>query len=128
MQIGSMAQFLTVLLIFLLVLFLAWYSAKIVARYQKGAMSSKGNIEVVDAFRLSQTQVVEILRIGDRYVAVALGKDGVSRLGEWKQDEIKLDLTEKTAGEGGGSFRQLLEQIGKRKSRDEETHQSDESK
>lgn len=119
MPVGSLAQFLTVLLIFLLVLFLAWYSARIVARYQKGAASSQGNIEVVDAYRLSQSQVIELLKIGDRYVAVALCKDGVTRLGEWKEGEIELKFTEKTAAQPAGSFRQLLDRFGKNKEADD---------
>ena len=125
MQIGSLAEPITVLLIFLLVVFLAWYSARIVARYQKGAASAKGNIEVVDAYRLSQSQVIELLRIGDRYVAVALCKDGVTRLGEWKQGEIELELTEKTAGESGINFRSFLDRFGKRKETDEEVKDQD---
>lgn len=114
--IGSLAQFLTVLIIFLFVLALTWYSTRLIARYQKSGASAHGNIEIVEAFRLSQTQVVEILRVADRYLAVAVSKDQVTKLGEWKTDELPLVIPE--ASESGAKsldFKALLEKYGRKK-------------
>ena len=114
--IGSLAQFLTILIIFLFVLALTWYSTRLIAKFQKSGANAHGNMEIVEAFRLSQTQVVEILRIADRYVAIAVSKDQVTKLGEWKMDELPLVIPEAPEQSGAKvSFKALLEKYGSKK-------------
>ncbi|MCR5674959.1 MAG: flagellar biosynthetic protein FliO [Lachnospiraceae bacterium] len=122
-RLGSVSQLLTILSIFVLVLLLAWGSAKILAHYNRAGASSHGNMELVEAFRISTTQVVEILRIGDRYIAIAVSKDQVEKLGEWGQDELHLENPAGGAGEGmtrPSVFRELLEKHAKKNSESSE--------
>ena len=113
---GSIAQLLTMIAVFILVLVLAWLSARFIAGYQKTGGFSGTNIEIVEAARLSQTQVAELLKIGDRYIAVAVGKDRVTKLGEWSADEMKLIIPEKRPG-AVPDFKSVLKNLGKKEDR-----------
>ena len=104
--INSFAQFLTVLIIFVGVLALTYFTTRWVASYQKGKMMS-GNIQVVETFKITQNKFIQIVRIGEHYYAIAIGKDTVTMLGELKEEEIHLP--DNTGVMPKMDFKQLLE-------------------
>ncbi len=87
--INSFAQFLTVLIIFIGVLALTYFTTRWVASYQKGKMMS-GNIQVLETFKITQNKYIQIVRIGEHYYAIAIGKDNITMLGELSEDEIHI--------------------------------------
>ncbi len=103
--INSFAQFLTVLLIFVGVLALTYFTTKWVASYQKGKMMS-GNIQVLETFKITQNKYIQIVRIGAHYYAIAVGKDDITMLGELKEEEIHI---QEDTGMPKMDFKQLLE-------------------
>ncbi len=88
-KVDSVVQFFTVLIIFVFVLGATWLTSRYIAGFQKGKMRGN-NFEMIDSFRISQNNVVQILRIGQRYVAVAVCKDTVTLLAELSEDEIVI--------------------------------------
>lgn len=109
--IGGYAQFITVLLLFVAVLWVTWAVTKWTAGYQKGKMRG-GNIEMLESFRIASDKYVQIIRVADKYLAVAVSKDGVSLLTEL--DESALHQTEE-AGNSKISFKELLEKVREKK-------------
>ncbi|MGN0249254.1 MAG: flagellar biosynthetic protein FliO [Lachnospiraceae bacterium] len=96
-KIDSVAQLLTVILLFVVVLGATWLTTRYVAGVQKGKMKGS-NFEVIDTFRLTQNKYVQILRIGKKYMAVAICKDTVTVLRELDESEIVFhdsDLSKK---------------------------------
>lgn len=87
--INSVAQFFTVLLIFVGVLALTYFTTKFVAGYQKSKMSS-GNINVLETFRVSNNKYIQIVRVGDKVFAIAVAKDNVTLLGELNEDSLSF--------------------------------------
>ena len=85
----SVVQFLTVLLIFAVVLIVTFLVTKWLGNYQK-QQGMGANIEIVDSARISPNAYVEILHIGTKYVAVAVSKENVSFLCELSEDEITM--------------------------------------
>lgn len=105
-KIDSVAQLLTVILLFIVVLGATWLTTRYVAGVQKGKMKGS-NFEVVDTFRLTQNKYVQILRIGKRYIAIAVCKDTVTVLREMDESEIVYydnDLSKKAV-----SFEELFD-------------------
>lgn len=102
---GDVIQFITVLLIFVLVLALTYLITRWIAGYQKNMMG-KHNIEVIDTFRIAQNKYVQIIRLGNRYLAIAVCKDTITVLREMSEEEIVY-----TSQEGGTplSFRDIFE-------------------
>lgn len=91
--IESVARFITVLLTFLFVLALTYYTSKFIANYQKKSMLS-GNMEVMETTRIAQNKYLQIVRAGDRYFMIAVCKDTVTMLSELEPEQLDF----KTAG------------------------------
>ena len=64
----SVAQLLTLLLIFAFVLGITYFTTRYVANYQKGKMIDS-NIKLMDAARLSQNKYIQIVQIGKKVTA-----------------------------------------------------------
>lgn len=107
-KLDSVVQFFTVLIIFIFVLGATWLTSKYIAGFQKGKMRGN-NFEMIDSFRISQNNVVQILRIGQKFVAVAVCKDSVTVLTELSEEEIMIP-------EGNGESLQFDEMLKKAKS------------
>lgn len=101
----DLARFLTVLLIFVGVLAVTLWTTRWIAKYQK-AQSVNRNIEVVETCRLTSNKFVQILRMGDTYVAIAVCKDTVTLLGEVPKDQIVFTSD---GGKTSINFKELLE-------------------
>lgn len=97
-------QLITVLLIFAFVLTITALTTRWIGNYQKIKMDGS-NIEVIETRKVSQNGFVEIVRIGDKYFALGIGKDTVSTISEISKDS--LQMPEKTSG--NFSFRDFLE-------------------
>ncbi|RKM62546.1 hypothetical protein D6855_03195 [Butyrivibrio sp. CB08] len=80
-------QFITMLIIFVVVLAATYFFTKWMADFQKDKTAS-GNIEVIETARISATKYIQIVRIGQKYMAIAVGKDEVTNLGEISREDL----------------------------------------
>lgn len=85
----SVARLFTTILIFAFVLFVTFWTSKFVAGYQKQKMIT-GNMEVVETVRIAQNKYLQIVRAGEQYFLIALGKDTVSLIAQLDPDELQL--------------------------------------
>lgn len=88
-RMNSFLQFFTVLLMFLFVLFITWAATRWIANFQQGRAVG-ANIEVVETYRLTANKYVQIIRTGEKYLAVAICKDTVTMLTEVPAEQIHL--------------------------------------
>ena len=104
---SSYLQFIFVLFIFIAVLAITYFFTKWVAGYQK-ERSASSNIDILETARISATKYIQLVRIGQKYFAIAVGKDEVTLLGELSPDEINIreDEAEETL-----NFKDILEKI-----------------
>ena len=107
---NSYAQFITVLILFVLVLGVTAVVTKWLAGYQK-QQGVSGNIQVIETSRIANNKYIQIVRVGDIYMVIAVCKDTVTLLGQISEESLKL------ANAGGDfSFRELLERVVRRNS------------
>ena len=85
----SYMQFMTVLILFLFVLTVTYFVPRWVAGYQKGRVSN-ANLEVVETIGLTGNKYIQILRVGQKYLAVAICKDTVTMLKEISEQDLIL--------------------------------------
>lgn len=112
----SIFELIVVLVIFVGILLLTYYTTKWIAGYQKGRMVNQ-NLELIETLKITNNKYVQILRAGkDKYLVIGVGKDEISRLGELTEDEVKL-LSE-DASEEKATFRNILDSF--RKNHNEE--------
>ena len=84
----SFTQFLTVFLVFVLVLALTYFTTKFVGNYQK-ARSVNRNFEVIETYRITNGKYLQIVKIGEKYVVIGIGKDDITSICELSADDIK---------------------------------------
>lgn len=87
--VDSYTQFVTVLLLFVFVLAITAFVTKWVGGYQRGK-SAGTNMELIEALRLSNNKYVQIVRIGRKYLAVAVCKDTVTMLSEIPEEDLSF--------------------------------------
>lgn len=104
----SYVQFVTVLLLFVFVLAVTAFVTRWIGRYQKNSSSAGTNMELVEALRLSNNKYVQIIRVGRKYLALAVCKDTVTMLSEIPEED--LNFPEGSTGSALG-FRDVLAKI-----------------
>ena len=80
-------QLVTVLLIFVFVLFITFFTTRWVAGFAKKTTYNK-NIEVVESYRIAPNKFIAIVRTGSKYLVLGIGKDEVSMLAELDKESI----------------------------------------
>ncbi|MCM1252229.1 MAG: flagellar biosynthetic protein FliO [Clostridium sp.] len=103
-------QFVTVLILFVFVLVITYWVTKWIAGYQKGKMTN-ANMELIESFRLTNNKYIQIIRVGQKYLAVAIGKDSVTMLTEIPEEELLLSNDDNGMQAG---FRELFEKVQKK--------------
>ena len=88
-SIESVARLITTLLIFVFVLFITFWTSKFIAGYQKQKMIT-GNMEVIETLRIAPNKYLQIVRAGEQYFLLALGKDTVSMVAELEPEKLNL--------------------------------------
>lgn len=83
----SISQLIAVLLIFILVLVLTLYTTRWIARYQKGHRGGS-NIDIVETCPMGNGKYIQIVRMANTYVAIAVCKDSVTLLATLDEDQI----------------------------------------
>ena len=106
-NLDNTARLITTLIIFVLVLALTYIVTRWVAGYQRGQMS-KGNVEVIETFRLSQTKYIQIIKVGKKYLVIGICKDTMTML--TSIDETDLDLPEGTVATTE-SFQEVFQRV-----------------
>lgn len=107
-RLSSFAQLITLLIVFIFVLVLTFYATRWMAKIQKSQFKNS-NIEVIETFRLSNTKYIQIVKLGEKYVAIAVGKDTMTFLTEL--DESQLDLTKAVEGTNTLEFQEILKKV-----------------
>lgn len=105
----SYVQFMTVLILFVFVLAVTAFVTRWIGGYQK-SRSAGANMELIESLRLSNNKYVQIIRIGRKYLAVAVCKDTVTMLSEIPEEE--LSFPEGSLG-SASTFRDVLAKIQK---------------
>ena len=85
----SYIQFMTVLILFVLVLGIAYAVTRWIAKTQQGRVTA-GNLEVIETCRITSNKYVQIIRAGAKYLVIAVGKDEIHMLAQLSEDELVL--------------------------------------
>ncbi len=104
-NVDGYVQLITVLLIFVAVLVVTAITTKYIAKVQKQAGMS-GNIEILETIRVSNTKYIQLVRVGETYVAMAVCKDTITKLCEVPAEQLKTTVQ---ASGSSFSFKELLE-------------------
>lgn len=102
---NSIAHFLTVLVLFALVLAATYYTTRFVAKAQEGKTRT-GNLEILETIAAAPGRFLQIVRIGKRYALIGVGKDEISYLTEIPEEDLDL-----SGSRSGGEFAGILKRM-----------------
>ena len=89
---NGIVQLVSVILIFIFVLALSYFAARIAGTYQSN-INKQGNIQVIETYRLANNKYIQIVKLADCYIAIGVGKDNVEFLTQLNKDAIKEPQT-----------------------------------
>ena len=104
---NNVLELLGLCLLLVIILFAAYYTSKFVGRYKLGQLKDS-NISVIEAYRISTNKMLQIVKIGNKYVVIGVSKDNITVITEL--DESEDWIHEDNEGEKQ-SFRQILDKI-----------------
>ena len=86
--ISNIAELFGLLLVFVLILVLAYYTSKWVGKNGAGMATKNQNITIIETLRLSQTKYLQIIKVANKYIVIAVSKDHVEYLTEIDGDQL----------------------------------------
>lgn len=112
-SLDSFIQLLGVIFIFVIVLVLTCVTTKFIAGYQKGHSFNK-NLEVIETLKITTNKYIQIVRTGNEYLVIAIGKDEVRLLTKLTEEQLQeLSDGQLSAGISTESFKEVLEKFKK---------------
>ena len=113
--ISAVAQIITLILIFIFVLALTYFTTRFVGHYQKLRMSGS-NIQIMETFRISTSKYIQIVKIGKKYFAIAVCKDTVTYLCELDGEDLIYNSV--STESHSDNFKAILDKLKKDKPED----------
>lgn len=104
------------LIVFILILMASYIVTKWIGKASL-LKSGTSNIKVIETFRLSQNNFIQIVKIGTKYVALGISKEHIEVLTELGEDELDLFSPEHSQASSGANidFKEVLSRITKKK-------------
>ncbi len=107
----NLLEFFGIILVFIIVLVACWATTRFIASRQLSGKNT-GNFEVVETYAIARDRFLQLVRIGTRYYAIAVGKDSINVIGELSAEE--LDLEKKTGSVAMNGFSSILTSLVKK--------------
>ena len=82
----SLFELLGLIIIFIIVLVVCYYTTKFVAGRQL-VQKKIGNFEVLESFSIAQNKYLQLIRMGNKFMVISVTKDSVSFVTELDESE-----------------------------------------
>ncbi|MBP3620327.1 MAG: flagellar biosynthetic protein FliO [Lachnospiraceae bacterium] len=116
----SLWDVVSLILIFVFVILLAYFATKVVAKYQSNMVYNKNNIRIIESFRVDSTKLILIVQIAGEYYALAYSRDNVTLIDKLNPDEINnLKAENSSKSNNKLDFKEILSQIRNKNSKDD---------
>ena len=121
---NSVLQFLTLLLIFVFIIGITYFTVRWMSKIGQG-QSKYSNIEVIETRRITNNKFLQIIKAGDKYLLISVGKDEINMISELNGDSLELEP--ENSSEQSMSFSSILDKarnLTKKDLNDEDKEQS----
>lgn len=103
----SFLQLIGLVFLLIIILIATYYTTRLVGGIKQNQLKNS-NFQVIDAYRVSANKVVQIVKIGNKYIVLGIGKDTINYITELEEAEVLI--RENNASEKI-SFKQILEKV-----------------
>lgn len=87
--VNSAIQFITLLIVFAVILFLTYWTTKFVGNYQR-VSGRATNFEIIETYRVTNNKYLQIIKVGKKYLVISICKDRIESLTELSEDEVTI--------------------------------------
>lgn len=108
----NVLRLISAIIVFFLVLVITYLVTRWIGKYQQGISGSR-NIVVLETFKVTQNKYLQVVKVGEVYMVIAICKDSITmltRLDETELGDIPTSLEGKT-----DNFAEVLERFKKLK-------------
>ncbi len=126
---SSILSVISLILIFIFIVALAYFTTRFIAKYQNNSMNSRSNIRVIESFRMGSNKFVAIIEVSNNFYVIGVGKEEITLIDKLDSESVS-DIKNAQMKDLGKKidFKEILSQI-KNKSVDREhTEDKDETK
>ncbi|MBQ2472878.1 MAG: flagellar biosynthetic protein FliO [Lachnospira sp.] len=116
-SLDEIAEFVTLLVIFIIVIGITYFSIRIVGNIQKEKLG-RGNIQILETQKVSNTKYIQIVRIGKKCFAIAICKDSISYLCEVDEGDLQFNTDSSISKSSAESFKAIIDKFKKDKPED----------
>ncbi len=103
----SFIQMLGLVILLIVILIAAYYTTKFIGGMKQGQLKHS-NFQVIDAYRIGPNKVIEIVKVANKYLVIAIGKDSINYITELDEAEV---LIKSEPGIEVQSFTQTLDKL-----------------
>ncbi|MCR5521505.1 MAG: flagellar biosynthetic protein FliO [Lachnospiraceae bacterium] len=93
---GSNWKLLGLIILCAVIIAACYYTTRFIGKRSGGGLGfSRGrNIRVIETFRITQKQFLQLIRCGDKYLLISISKDNITLLSEIDVENIELEEIE----------------------------------
>lgn len=103
----NVLQLVGLVVLLIIILVAAYYTSKFVGGIKLGQMSTS-NFKVIDTYRISPNKLLQIVKIGNKFIVISIGKDTINYITELDEAEVLIkDFNNREKQ----SFKQVLEKL-----------------
>lgn len=104
---NNILQLIGLVFILVIILVAAYYTTKFVGRISLGQFKNS-NFKVIDTYRISPNKFIQIVKIGNRFIVIAVGKDTVNYITELDESEV---IMKEAVAKENLTFKQIMEKV-----------------
>lgn len=108
---NNVLELLGLCLVLAIILLAAYYTSRFIGRYKLGQLKDS-NFQVIDMYRISNSKMLQIVKIANKYVVIGIGKDQITYITELDEGEV---LTHEVKEGETQSFRDVFEKLKRNK-------------
>lgn len=107
----AILQIISLLLIFVFVVALAYFGTKFVAKYQTNVLRKNSNVQVIESFRIASNKFIAIVKICDDFYALSVGKDEIHLIDKLDPQKVSDFRNLDTGASKKLDFKDILAQV-----------------
>lgn len=107
-------QLIGLLVVFILILAAAYFVTRWVGGQTLQSQRNQ-NISVIETFRLAPNRFIQIVRLGNKYIAIALSREHVEFLAEIDEEALSLPETRERQVSSNVDFKEVFSKLIKNK-------------
>jgi flagellar protein FliO/FliZ len=70
-----------------IILFAAYFTSRLVGKYKLGQLKNS-NFEIIEVYRISTNKMLQLVKIGSKYVVLGISKDQITYITELEEDDV----------------------------------------